>query len=116
MYLAAPILGAAAGIALLAATILEVTGRMVSLIPKAWNRAKREGRAEQRKPTDGAYKRFGIEVDGIFMLPRTPEVERFLAGDGEDHSRRCSRDVLGVASRHWTGRLSGKLDAFQNLI
>ena len=60
---------------------LEVTGRMVLLIPKAWNRAKREGRAEQRKLEDEAYKRFGIEVEGVLVLPRTPEVERFLADD-----------------------------------
>ena len=54
MYLLAAIFGAAADIALLAAIVLEVSGRrMVLLIPKAWNRAKREGRAEQRKLTNG---------------------------------------------------------------
>ena len=84
VYLLAAILGVAAGIALFAAIILEVTGRMVLLIPKAWNRAKREGRAEQRKLTDEAYKRFGVEVDGVLALPRTPEVERFLAGETEE--------------------------------
>ena len=85
VYLLAAIFGAAAGIALLAAIVLEVTGRMVLLIPKAWNRAKREGRAEQRKLTDEAYKRFGVEIDGVLTLPRTPEVEQFLAGEpGED--------------------------------
>ena len=31
---------------LIGAIIVEVTGRMVLLIPKAWNRAKAEGRAE----------------------------------------------------------------------
>lgn len=81
LYLLAAILGVAAGVALLTAIILEVLGRMVLLIPKAWNRAKREGRAEQRKLEDEAYKRFGIEVDGVLVLPRTPEVERFLAGE-----------------------------------
>ena len=83
VYLLAAIFGAAAGIALLAAIVLEVTGRMVLLIPKAWNRAKREGRAEQRKLTDEAYKRFGVEIDGVLTLPRTPEVERFLAGEAD---------------------------------
>ena len=85
VYLLAAILGVAAGIALLAAIILEVTGRMVLLIPKAWNRAKREGRQEQRKREDEAYKRFGIEIEGVLALPRTPEVERFLAGE-TDHA------------------------------
>jgi len=31
---------------LIGAIIVEVTGRMVLLIPRAWNRAKDEGRAE----------------------------------------------------------------------
>lgn len=86
VYLLAAIFGAAAGIALLAAIILEVTGRMVLLIPKAWNRAKREGRKEQRKREDEAYKRFGVEIEGVLALPRTPEVERFLAGETDDGS------------------------------
>ena len=86
VYLLAAILGVSAGIALLVAIVLEVTGRMVLLIPKAWNRAKREGRAEQRKLEDEAYKRFGVEVDGVLVLPRTPEVERFLAGEPEERS------------------------------
>ena len=86
VYLLAAIMGISAGIALLVAIVLEVTGRMVLLIPKAWNRAKREGRAEQRKLTEEAYKRFGIEVDGVLVLPRTPEVEQFLAGEGDERS------------------------------
>lgn len=89
VYLLAAIFGAAAGIALLAAIVLEVTGRMVLLIPKAWNKAKEEGRLEERKRLKAvfkaryqeAYERFGIEVDGVLTLPRTPEVERFLAGE-----------------------------------
>ena len=94
VYLLAAIFGSAAGIALLAAIILEVTGRMVLLIPKAWNRAKEEGRREERKRLKKeyktryreAYERFGIEVDGVLVLPRTPEVERFLAGETDERS------------------------------
>ncbi len=86
----AAIFGAAAGIALLAAIVLEVTGRMVLLIPKAWNRAKREGRAEQRKRTDEAYKRFGVEVESVLTLPRTTDVKRFLAGEPDKVSYRDS--------------------------
>lgn len=102
VYLLAAIFGAAAGIALLAAIILEVTGRMVLLIPAAWNRAKAEGRAEGRvegraeerkrlkkeyeERYQAAYERFGIEVDGVLVLPRTPEVERFLAGGADERS------------------------------
>ena len=88
VYLLAAILGAAAGVALLTAIIVEVIGRMVLLIPKAWNRAKDEGRREERKRLKAryqeAYERFGIEVNGVLTLPRTPEVERFLAGETEE--------------------------------
>ena len=28
-----------------------------------------------------AYARFGVEVSGVLMLPRTPKVERLLGGD-----------------------------------
>ena len=46
LYVLAAILAVAGGTALLIAIIVEVTGRMVLLIPRAWNRAKAEGRAE----------------------------------------------------------------------
>ncbi len=71
---------------------------MVLLIPAAWNKAKaegrEEGRAEERQRLkkeykaryQAAYEQFGIEVDGVLVLPRTPEVERFLAGELEDRS------------------------------
>ena len=45
---------------------------------KAREEGRREAREERRKRWDEAYARFGIEVDGVLMLPLTPEVERFL--------------------------------------
>ena len=52
------------------------------------NEGRTEGRKEERKRQrqreDEAYARFGVEVDGVLMLPRTPEVERFLAGETEE--------------------------------
>ena len=83
----AAILDAAAGIALLTAIIVAVIGRMALLIPKAWNKAKGAGRQEQWKRVDEAYKRLGIEVNGVATLPLTPEVERFLAGEPPEASR-----------------------------
>ena len=99
IYLLAAIFGVSVGIALLAAIIVEVTGRMVLLIPRAWNKLKEdsrregreEGREEGRKEArqesserlKEAYERFGIEVDGVPTLPRTPEVERFLSGESD---------------------------------
>ena len=56
------------------------------LIPAAVNKLLDRGRAEgrqqvrqeQRKRMREAYEQFGIEVDGVVMLPRTPEVQEFL--------------------------------------
>lgn len=52
-------------------------------------KAREEGRREVRKEVrelqrqrwEEAFAKFGFEVDGVLMLPRTPEVERFLAGE-----------------------------------
>ena len=46
LFVGAAICGVSAGTALFVAIIVEVTGRMVLLIPKAWNKAKDIGRAE----------------------------------------------------------------------
>ena len=55
------------------------------LIPAEVRRLKREGRKEGRKERDAryreAYQRFGVEVDGVRMLPDTPEVQAFLNGE-----------------------------------
>ena len=58
---------------------------MVLLAPRLYKSIKNKGKAEERKAQrirrKEAYERFGVEVDGKVMLPRTPEVERFLAGE-----------------------------------
>ena len=46
LFVGAAICGTPRGTALFVAIIVEVTGRMVRLIPKAWNKAKDLGRAE----------------------------------------------------------------------
>ena len=48
---------------------------------KEW---KEQARKDQRKREDEAYAKFGFEVDGVLVLPRTPEVQRFLAGEDEE--------------------------------
>ena len=45
---------------------------------------RREARKERLKRWDEAFDRFGVEVDGVVMLPWTPEVERFLAGEADE--------------------------------
>ena len=83
--LLADIVGASAGIAVAFTIVVEGLGTMVLLIPARIKKLKAEGRAEGRKEQkarlEEAYKRFGVEVDGKVMLPRTPEMERFLAGE-----------------------------------
>ena len=54
---------------------------MVLWAPARIRKLKREGRKEQRDRTKEAYEKFGIEINGVVMLPRTPEVEEFLASD-----------------------------------
>ena len=82
IHILAAIFGASAGIALLFAIAAEVIGRMVLLIPQAvkkiMEKGRAEGRTEQRNRREEALKRFGVEVDGVMMLPMTPEVEDFL--------------------------------------
>ena len=52
---------------------------------KEWKeQAREEERKRQREREDAAYAKFGVEVNGVLMLPRTPEVERFLAGETEE--------------------------------
>ena len=49
---------------------------------EAREEGRREAREEWRRRWDEACAKFGVEVNGVLMLPWTPEVRRFL--DGED--------------------------------
>ena len=52
---------------------------------KEWKeQGSKEGRENQREREAKAYAKFGVEVTGVLMLPKTPEVERFLAGEPEE--------------------------------
>ena len=89
----ANVITVSAGVALLA-TILKEAGWFMVLAAMKIKEWKEEGRTEgrkeerkrQRQREDEAYARFGVEVEGVLMLPRTPEVERFLAGETEEIS------------------------------
>ncbi len=92
IHLLAAIYGTAAGSASAFAILVEGGGRIVLLIPAEVNRLMEKGRKEGRQEgrEEGhlerearyaeAYRRFGVEVDGVVMLPRTPEVQAFLDG------------------------------------
>ena len=52
------------------------------LIKDRYLRKGREAEREERTRREReAYRRFGVEVEGIRMLPDTEEVRRFLAGE-----------------------------------
>ena len=77
------------GFALLATIAKEAGSFMVlaAMKIKEWqDKARKEGRDNQRKRQEQAYAKFGFEVDGVLVLPKTPEVERFLTGEDEPES------------------------------
>ena len=83
----ANVITVSAGIALLAAILKEAGWFMVlaAIKIKEWKeQGRKEERKRQREREDAAYAKFGVEIDGVLMLPRTPEVEQFLAGETEE--------------------------------
>ena len=84
-----------AGVALMAIIIKEAVWYMV-LAGMKIKQLREEGRKEgieqgiererkrRRKRDEEARAKFGIEVDGVLVLPQTPEVERFLAGEDDE--------------------------------
>lgn len=90
-----------AGVALLATILKEAVWYMVLAgmkIKQLREEGRKEGRKEgveqgieqerkrRRKREEEARAKFGVEVDGVLMLPQTPEVERFMAGEDEQDS------------------------------
>ena len=51
---------------------------------KMQERWTRKGRQEVAGRMQEAYERFGIEQNGVMLLPRTPEVEQFLLGESKE--------------------------------
>ncbi len=91
----ANVITVSAGTALLASILREAMTYMVLAAMKIreWKeQGREEGREEERKRQrrreEESYARFGVEVNGVLMLPRTPEVEQFLAGESEPDRRR----------------------------
>lgn len=50
-------------------------------------KAREEYREEYRKRWDEACTKFGFEVNGVLVLPWTPEVRRFLYGEDDTAGR-----------------------------
>ena len=79
-----------AGVALLATILKEAVWNMVlaGMKIRQWREEGRKQGVEQererrRKRDEEARAKFGVEVDGVLVLPQTPEVEQFLAGEDE---------------------------------
>lgn len=91
---------ASVGIAFLATICREgvysmvlATMRAIKLKEEARKEGRAEGQAEgrmeererRRKREEAARAKFGVEVNGVLMLPQTPEVREFLEGEpGEE--------------------------------
>ena len=66
----------------------EIRAAQRAKMEERWTRRGREqgikeGQQELASRMREAYERFGIEQDGVMVLPRTPEVEQFLFPSGE---------------------------------
>ena len=78
LFLLAAIVGLSAGIAVLAVILVEVTVRMVLLIPSAWRKAKGEGREEERKRVKNIIAEHGKRDPTTGALTISAEGERLL--------------------------------------
>ena len=92
LFILAAIFAVAGGTALFVAIIVEVTGRMVLLIPKAWNRAKAEGRAEERDRVRAIVSEYGRRdpETGRLVLDLDQDAEELLRngkGNGKDNGK-----------------------------
>ena len=75
-----------AGTALLATILKEAVLYMVLAgmkIKQLKEQGRKEERERRRKRQEEANAKFGVEVNGVLMLPQTPEVQRFLDGEEE---------------------------------
>lgn len=86
VYLLAAIFGAAVGIALGVAILLEVGGRMVLLIPAAVKKLKAEGRQEERQRIRAVLHNLAAQANGEPVLLTPEEIMKILQGEGESRS------------------------------
>lgn len=62
----------------------EIRAAQRAKMQKKWtSKGREEGRKESVSRMQEAYERFGVDQNGVMVLPRTPEVERFLFGEPE---------------------------------
>ena len=65
----------------------EIRAAQRAKMQERWTtEGRKEGRKEAVSRMQEAYERFGVDQDGVLVLPRTPEVEQFLFGEPEVRS------------------------------
>lgn len=65
----------------------EIRAAQREKMRKRWTtEGRKEGRKEVAGRLNEAYERFGVEQNGVMVLPRTSEVEQFLFGQSEESS------------------------------
>ncbi len=82
---------ASVGIAFLATICREgahsmvlATMRAIKLKEEARKEGRKEERERRRRQYEAALAKYGVEVDGVLMLPQTPEVREFLEDEPEE--------------------------------
>ena len=76
----------AAGLALLAAILLEVIGKMVLLIPAAWKKIRKQAVDEERQRVIEALTKAGIRPGGSDEVNLTAsEILKIVQGDADNH-------------------------------
>ena len=87
LFLLAAIFGTAAGTAFIFTILVEVGGNTMLLIPRRIRQLRRQGSQERDKRYREAYRLFGVKVDGVLMLPDTPEVQAFLDANPDESGK-----------------------------
>lgn len=83
LYALVAIFALAAGVALLAAILMEVIGRMVLLIPDAWKKIKQQGREEERKRIIDALAKAGVRAGDSDETLTPSEILKIVQGDSD---------------------------------
>ena len=78
--LLAAVVGLSAGVAVLSVIFVEVTVRMVLLIPSAWRKAKKQGRDEERKRVQRIIDEHGKRDPATGALTLSEEGQSLLNG------------------------------------
>ena len=60
------------------------TMRAIKLKEEARKEGQAQERKRQRRRYEAALAKYGVDVEGVLMLPQTPEVREFLEGEPDE--------------------------------